>query len=141
MRGVNSDYAITTLINLEMIEPCGNKDTPGKPVLYQTTDNFLRRFKLKKLADLPDYDELMKKIAEMNATADEDTYLYKKDVYDPTAENEAQSGETFAEANADGGEEASGESDTPTEQGQDNGSSFELPDFLKDVHDGVIKIE
>lgn len=79
VRGVNSDYAITTLINLEMIEPCGRKDTPGKPVMYQTTDNFLRRFKLKSLSDLPDYTELMKKIAEMSALAeDDDTYLYKK---------------------------------------------------------------
>ena len=142
VRGVNSDYAITTLINLEMIEPCGNKDTPGKPVLYQTTDNFLRRFKLKTLADLPDYDELMKKIADMNATADEDTYLYKKDVYDPTAENAAESGEAFAEGNTVGDEsEASEGYKATTEQEQGDGSSFELPDFLKDVHDGLIKIE
>lgn len=88
VRGINSDYAITTLINLEMIEPCGRKDAPGKPVLYQTTDNFLRRFKLKSLSDLPDYEELMKKIAEMSAVSEEeDTYLYKKDVYNPTEEN------------------------------------------------------
>ncbi len=83
VRGVNSDYAITTLLGLEMIEPCGRKDAPGKPVLYQTTDNFLRRFKLKSLSELPDYEELMKKIAEMSATADDDTYLYSKDVYTP----------------------------------------------------------
>ncbi|MBR2904078.1 MAG: SMC-Scp complex subunit ScpB, partial [Clostridia bacterium] len=34
--GVSSDYAITTLLNLEMIEPCGRKDAPGKPILYAT---------------------------------------------------------------------------------------------------------
>ena len=45
VRGINSDYAITTLLNLDMIVPCGRKDTPGKPVLYATTDNFLKRFK------------------------------------------------------------------------------------------------
>lgn len=99
VRGINSDYAITTLINLEMIEPCGRKDAPGKPVLYQTTDNFLRRFKLKSLSDLPDYEELMKKIAEMSAVSEEeDTYLYKKDVYNPTEENgEEFDGETTQE--------------------------------------------
>lgn len=126
VRGVNSDYAITTLINLEMIEPCGRKDTPGKPVMYQTTDNFLRRFKLKSLSDLPDYTELMKKIAEMSALAeDDDTYLYKKDVYDPTAENaEAEEGAENTEHHGNG-----------------TVSEMELPDFLKDIHDGIIKIE
>lgn len=126
VRGVNSDYAITTLINLEMIEPCGRKDTPGKPVMYQTTDNFLRRFKLKSLSDLPDYAELMKKIAEMSALAeDDDTYLYKKDVYDPTAENaEAEEGAENTE-----------------HHGNRTVSEMELPDFLKDIHDGIIKIE
>lgn len=126
VRGVNSDYAITTLINLEMIEPCGRKDTPGKPVMYQTTDNFLRRFKLKSLSDLPDYTELMKKIAEMSAIVeDDDTYLYKKDVYDPTAENEQS------------------EEGTENTEHHGNGtvSEMELPDFLKDIHDGIIKIE
>ena len=126
VRGVNSDYAITTLINLEMIEPCGRKDTPGKPVMYQTTDNFLRRFKLKSLSDLPDYAELMKKIAEMSALAeDDDTYLYKKDVYDPTAENEQ------SEEGAENTEH----------HGNETVSEMELPDFLKDIHDGIIKIE
>ena len=126
VRGVNSDYAITTLINLEMIEPCGRKDTPGKPVMYQTTDNFLRRFKLKSLSDLPDYAELMKKIAEMSAIAeDDDTYLYKKDVYDPTAENEQwEEGVENTEHHGNG-----------------TVSEMELPDFLKDIHDGIIKIE
>lgn len=100
VRGVNSDYAITTLLGLEMIEPCGRKDAPGKPVLYQTTDNFLRRFKLKSLSELPDYEELMKKIAEMSATADDDTYLYSKDVYTPGE------GEEYSEiaGKADGGD-------------------------------------
>lgn len=120
VRGVNSDYAITTLINLEMIEPCGRKEVPGKPVLYQTTDNFLRRFKLKSLKELPDYEELMKKIAEMSAVSDEDTYLYKKDVYDPTAEE-------------------LGEENAVAAHGEDD--DLPLPDFLKDSADDLVKIE
>ena len=148
VRGVNSDYAISTLISLEMIEPCGHKDAPGKPVLYQTTDNFLRRFKLKKLADLPDYDELMKKIADMNATSDDDTYLYRKDVYDPTSEsagenaNSSDIGDTSeTEASGEDFENDSQSQYNRSSKGDENSSSFELPDFLKDVHDGIIKIE
>lgn len=116
VRGVSSDYAISTLINLEMIEPCGRKDAPGKPVLYQTTDNFLRRFKLKSLSELPDYDELMKKIAEMSATNDDDSYLYKKDVYDPDAEDLSASGENNADVD------------------------FDVPDFLRG-DENIVKIE
>ncbi len=97
VRGVNSDYAITTLLGLEMIETCGRKDAPGKPVLYQTTDNFLRRFKLKSLNDLPDYEELMKKIAEMSAVSDDDTYLYSKDVYTPGEDEENLSAQQYAD--------------------------------------------
>jgi segregation and condensation protein B len=89
--GVNSDYAITTLMNLDMIYPCGRRETPGKPVLYGTTDNFLKRFKLKSLKELPDYEELLKKIAEINSLDSlkpESDYLYEKDVYDPDADIE-----------------------------------------------------
>lgn len=118
VRGVNSDYAITTLLSLEMIEPCGRKDSPGKPTLYATTDNFLKRFKLKSLNELPDYTELMDKIAAINAAASEETYLYQKEEYDPEAENaEREEIESY------------------------QSEGFELPDFLKDIKDGIIKIQ
>ena len=119
VRGVSSDYAITTLLSLDMIAPCGRKDTPGRPVQYATTDNFLKRFKLKSLAELPDYEDLMRKIAELSAT-DEDTsnYLYEKDVYDPENDTEFEQ-----------------EEKKPLVEG------FELPDFLKDIEEGIIKIQ
>lgn len=129
IRGINSDYAITTLMSLDMITPCGRKDTPGKPVLYATTDNFLKRFKLKSLAELPDYEELMRRIAELNAT---DTvtsnYLYEKDVYNPEEDPELLAAEDEAMAASSTTEEA-------------NSDGFELPDFLKDIQDGIIKIQ
>lgn len=124
IRGVNSDYAITTLLSLDMIFPCGRKDTPGKPVQYATTDNFLKRFKLKTLSDLPDYADLMKKISELNATNIDSTYLYEKEVYNPDEDPELV-GES-AEKNATESDAADG---------------FELPDFLKDIEDGIIKIQ
>ena len=47
--GMSCDYAISTLLNLDMIYACGRRDTPGRPIEYGTTDNFLKRFKLKSL--------------------------------------------------------------------------------------------
>ncbi|MBQ5929308.1 MAG: SMC-Scp complex subunit ScpB [Clostridia bacterium] len=89
IRQTNSDYAISTLLSLEMIAPCGRKDAPGRPMLYETTDNFLRRFKLKSLAELPDYDELLKKIADLGSIDElTSSYLYEKDVYNPETDEE-----------------------------------------------------
>ncbi|MDE7086762.1 MAG: SMC-Scp complex subunit ScpB, partial [Clostridia bacterium] len=85
IRQVSCDYAIHTLLELGMIEPCGRRDAVGKPILYTTTDNFLKRFKLNSIEELPDYDELMKQIAELNDTIlredDGGNYLYRKDEY------------------------------------------------------------
>lgn len=91
IRQVSCDYAIHTLLELGMIEPCGRKDAIGKPILYATTDNFLKRFKLNSIDDLPNYDDLMAQIAELNDEIlredDGDSYLYKKDVYNEEEDN------------------------------------------------------
>lgn len=61
IRGVNSDSAITRLLDKNLIREAGRMDSPGKPVLYETTDEFLRSFGFRSLADLPgiQMDELM----------------------------------------------------------------------------------
>ena len=63
-----------------MIEPVGRKDAVGRPILYATTDNFLKRFRLNSIEDLPDYDTLMESIAKLHGEAP-DSYLYANNVY------------------------------------------------------------
>ena len=46
------------LMELNWVKPQGRKDTPGKPIQYVTTDDFLSHFSLQKLSDLPTVDEL-----------------------------------------------------------------------------------
>lgn len=58
IRGVDSAYAVTTLTEKELIAPCGRLDAPGKPVLYGTTDKFLRVFGLSSLHELPDEETM-----------------------------------------------------------------------------------
>ena len=53
VRGVDCTGIISTLIQRELIEECGRLDAPGRPILYQTTHNFLRCFGLESLEDLP----------------------------------------------------------------------------------------
>lgn len=62
VRGVNSDYAMQVLTNFKLVDIVGRKDAVGKPFLYGTTDEFLKRFDLQSLEDLPDYDELIERI-------------------------------------------------------------------------------
>lgn len=92
IRGNNSDYAVQKLLELDVIEPVGRKDAVGRPVLFGTTDKFLKRFQISSLDELPDYDELIAKIEELHADDDNDEYLYKKDVYvEETAATEGES--------------------------------------------------
>lgn len=56
IRGVNSDGAMNRLIERDLIEETGRLDAPGRPILYSTTQNFLRCFGLKSPKDLPDID-------------------------------------------------------------------------------------
>ncbi|NTV89153.1 MAG: SMC-Scp complex subunit ScpB [Clostridiales bacterium] len=53
IRGVNSDSAVTRLVERNLVKEAGRMDTPGKPILYEVTDEFLRSFGFKSLADLP----------------------------------------------------------------------------------------
>lgn len=62
VRGVNSDYALQVLINFKLVEVVGRKDAVGKPLLFGTTDEFLKRFDLQNIDDLPDYEELLNRI-------------------------------------------------------------------------------
>lgn len=62
IRGVNSEYAIAMLMKLNLIDSVGRKDTVGRPILYGSTEEFLLRFKLSSLGDLPDYDALYEQI-------------------------------------------------------------------------------
>lgn len=70
IRGVNSDYAINILIEHNLIEIVGRKDTVGKPVLFGTTDEFLKRFNLSSIDELPDYNTLLEKVQTIESRDD-----------------------------------------------------------------------
>ena len=72
IRGVNNcDYAIQILVDQGVIEVVGRKDAVGKPLLFGTTENFLKRFNLQDLAQLPDYDGLIERIKVIEEGQDE----------------------------------------------------------------------
>lgn len=62
VRGVNSDYAVSNLLENGIITVVGRKDSIGKPLLFGTTDLFLKKFGLQSLDELPDYESLLERI-------------------------------------------------------------------------------
>jgi len=58
IRGVNSDYILTTLLEKNLITIKGRAETVGRPLLYGTTEEFLKYFGLNNLTDLPKPREL-----------------------------------------------------------------------------------
>lgn len=72
--GASSDYAMQILMNFKLVEVVGRKDAIGKPLLFGTTDEFLKRFNLNSLEDLPDYDELLERIQVLKQEASDSLY-------------------------------------------------------------------
>lgn len=58
IRGVDSAYSITALLNKRLIEDAGRLNVPGRPIQYRTTPDFLRTFNLNSLEDLPEIDKV-----------------------------------------------------------------------------------
>lgn len=142
LRGLNSDYAVNALLDLKLIEPCGRKDAVGRPVLFGTTDQFLKRFKLNSLADLPDYDELM---AAIRPESDRDSYLYaREDGIDDRESSEEAVHDFPAETQEKENprkKKTESESETKDAEGKTLEGGYEIPDFLRGLDDAdIVKI-
>ena len=94
IRGVSSDYAINILLEHNLIEIIGRKDTVGKPALFGTTDEFLKRFNISSIDELPDYNDLLEKV---KVIRNSDDRLYNH--FEVKSEQDEDSGK--AEANAE----------------------------------------
>lgn len=91
--GVSSDYAINVLLKAELIEIVGRKDALGRPALFGTNDNFLKRFQLHNLSELPDYDKLMEYVKHSDKYNKDTENLYR--IEDEEGENQAEGEEVF----------------------------------------------
>lgn len=66
IRGVSVDGMMRLLLKKKLVKEVGKKDVPGKPLLYGTTREFLRLFRLKSIADLPKLDDVERDRFELN---------------------------------------------------------------------------
>jgi segregation and condensation protein B len=66
IRGVQSDYSVKALLERRLIQEVGRKHTPGRPVLYGTSSQFLHQFKLNDLGQLPALETVNLEVLQLN---------------------------------------------------------------------------
>lgn len=111
IRGVNSDYAIRKLLEMELVDVEGRADSLGRPLLYGTTALFLEQFGLESLEDLPTlreveellddpaFDEERAKLLQLDAEEDISVDMLEEegDAETPTRDGEASNSPSEAE--------------------------------------------
>lgn len=73
VRGVNCDHAINKLLEYDLIKELGRLDAPGRPLLFGTTEQFLRCFGVKSLEELPEINTVQ--LEEFKQQAEEEIQL------------------------------------------------------------------
>ncbi len=85
VRGVDSSYAVNSLLDKELIQAVGRLEVVGRPMLYGTTDKFLRVFGISSLAELP-ATEALAVAAELESRQKEDNASSAQEETEATAE-------------------------------------------------------
>ena len=73
IRGVKSDHAVNKLIEYDLVTEIGRLNAPGKPILFGTTEEFLRRFSVQSVEELPSINP--EKLEDFKAEAEDEVQL------------------------------------------------------------------
>ncbi len=73
IRGVKSDHAVNRLVEYDLVRELGRLDAPGRPILFGTTETFLRTFGVEAVGELPEIDPV--RLADFRAEAEEEVRL------------------------------------------------------------------
>ena len=76
IRGVSCDHAVNRLLEFDLIKELGRMDAPGRPLLFGTTEQFLRSFGVKSLDELPEINPVQ--LEEFKVQAEEEVQLTLK---------------------------------------------------------------
>lgn len=125
IRGVKSDHAVNRLVEFGLIEEVGRLDAPGRPMLFATTEEFLNRFGVDSLKDLPALPEGVEKLLREEVTEE------LKDGFGLEAEEESEEAVVNNEEAIANNEEAV----VNNEEAEGEGIDKEEP-FTKDYFDG-----
>lgn len=73
IRGVKSDHAVNKLVEYDLVTEVGRLDAPGRPILFGTTEEFLRRFGVQSVTELPNINP--EKVEDFKQEAEEEIQL------------------------------------------------------------------
>lgn len=93
IRGVKSDHAVNRLVEYNLVYEVGRLDAPGRPALFATTEEFLRRFGVGSVQDLPDVGPEQE--AEIKAQVEEELQLKLEALPDGTGQEMAEEAEAL----------------------------------------------
>lgn len=125
IRGVKSDHAVNRLVEFGLIEEVGRLDAPGRPMLFATTEEFLNRFGVDSLKDLPALPEGVEKLLREEVTEE------LKDGFGLEAEEESEEAVVNNEEAIANNEEAGVNNEEAEGEGIDKEELFK-----KDYFDG-----
>ncbi len=128
-----ADYALSMLQKADLICVAGYKQAPGRPVLFATTDGFLKKFDLMSLEDLPDFSEVKRRMMEIGNFSASQEGLYRADGMDLDDDDEKSNYQLQQEAEFnldDDIPEFLKDTNVETYSGSDEDAG-ELPDYEK----------
>ncbi|MGN1100139.1 MAG: SMC-Scp complex subunit ScpB [Christensenellales bacterium] len=135
IRGVNCEYSTQMLSKLNLITVVGRKEAVGRPSLFATTDEFLKKFNIESLDELPSYDELLERIGLVyeetsgNAGLYKEVYVDEEGKFVSTSEIEKNKAADSANAAGPAGQVAAQTSQSDEELRREL-ENEEIPDFL-----------
>jgi segregation and condensation protein B len=116
IRGVDSAGVLGSLLTRKLVTTAGRKQVIGRPILYKTTKDFLLRFGLKDINELPSIEEFEKMAGELNETLLDQPLETEAQEETPMEASEQQPGQPQGESSpSDGGSPPIRERDAPPE--------------------------
>lgn len=117
IRGVNCDYIVNRLIERNFIEEKGRLEAPGRPILFGTTQHFMRAFGISELDELPEFDSLGQTVEETEQIEMAEVTAYRQTEMGITGSEDTGDEKPNAESNPT---DESGSENTYNEQGDNS---------------------
>lgn len=128
IRGVNCDYIVNRLIERNFIEEKGRLEAPGRPILFGTTQHFMRAFGISELDELPEFDSLGQTVEETEQIEMAEVTAYRQTEMGITGSEDTGDENPNTESNPT---DESGSENTYNEQGDNSVESDNGQDTLK----------
>ena len=136
IRGVKSDHAVNRLVEFGLIEEVGRLDAPGRPMLFATTEEFLNRFGVDSLKDLPKLPEGAEKLLKEEVAEElKDGFGLEAEEEETDAEENSMDAEEETERANPEEEEADAEENSMDAEGEPEGAKPESEDRATEEED------